>query len=56
MYCEPDAPPGLYILAVGAFADPNFPALSATRLDAASGGRETFSKCYYCRQLSARSF
>ena len=29
MYCEPDARPGLYILPVGAFADPNFPALSA---------------------------
>jgi hypothetical protein len=30
LYWEPDARPGLYILAVGAFADPNFPVPSVS--------------------------
>lgn len=30
LYWEPDARPSLYILAVGAFADPNFPAPSVS--------------------------
>jgi hypothetical protein len=30
LYCEPDVRPDLYILAVGAFADPDFPPPSAS--------------------------
>jgi len=58
LYWEADGRPGSYILAVGAFADPNFPPAIRVHirrvkahLDAASNRNQTFPGSNYQRQL-----